>query len=317
MGQIVAAQIGNRHLAEDVVQHRGRHLDGVVALDQARGLEPGEGEGLDIFVQRYAILQADRDCDGEVVHQRAEGRAFLVHVDEDFADRTVLVLAGAQIDLVPADRRLLSIALAAARQAPAVGAPFDNALDDALGHHGRRGGRRFGNPFGHLGGFQIVLRQQAGGKRLAELRSVAVERIGLDTEAPGQHVGVLAGLDRRVVRHVYGLGDCARDEGLGRRHDLDMAFHRKAALAGAAAGIGAVEDRQMLVLEMRGAFQRHRTAAVVVGRVDFASAEAQRFQHVETDIVQLCVGETEDIAAEFLAQGPFVEGEADIEGVGQ
>jgi len=72
-------------------------------------------------------LQAERDRDGEVVHQRAEGRAFLVHVDEDLADAAVLVFAGAQIDLVPADNRLLGIALAAARQLLALAAPSRSA----------------------------------------------------------------------------------------------------------------------------------------------------------------------------------------------
>src|SRR3546814_1231852 len=85
-----------------VIEDRGRHLDGVVALDHARRLEPREGEGLDEFLERDAVLQADRDGDGEVVHQAAEGGAFLVHVDEDLAELAVLVFAGAQIDLVAA-----------------------------------------------------------------------------------------------------------------------------------------------------------------------------------------------------------------------
>jgi len=47
-------------------------------------------------------------------HQAAEGGAVLVHVDEYLADAAVLVFAGAQIDLVPADDRLLGIACGAA-----------------------------------------------------------------------------------------------------------------------------------------------------------------------------------------------------------
>jgi hypothetical protein len=49
------------------------------------------------FLERHAVLQAERDGDGEVVHQAAEGGAFLVHVDEDLAERAVLVFAGAQV----------------------------------------------------------------------------------------------------------------------------------------------------------------------------------------------------------------------------
>ena len=57
-----------------------------------------------------------RDRDGEVVHQRAEGGAFLVHVDEDLAELAVVVFAGVQIDLVAADGGLLDVALAAVGQ---------------------------------------------------------------------------------------------------------------------------------------------------------------------------------------------------------
>jgi hypothetical protein len=34
VGQVVAAQVGDRQLPEDVVEHRGGHLDGVVALEE-------------------------------------------------------------------------------------------------------------------------------------------------------------------------------------------------------------------------------------------------------------------------------------------
>ena len=112
VGEVVAAEIGDGQLAEDVVEDRGGVLDGVVALHQAGRLEAREGEGVDVLLERHAVLQAERDGDGEVVHQRAEGGAFLVHVDEDLAEPPVLVLAGAEIDLVAADGGLLRVALA-------------------------------------------------------------------------------------------------------------------------------------------------------------------------------------------------------------
>src|SRR3546814_2570238 len=90
---VVAAEVGDRKLPEDVVEHGCRHLDGVVAVHHARGFETRESVGLDVLFKRHAVLQADRDGDGEVVHQAAEGGAFLVHVDEDLADRAVLVFA--------------------------------------------------------------------------------------------------------------------------------------------------------------------------------------------------------------------------------
>ncbi len=139
MREVVAAEIGDGELAENIVEDRGRVLDRVIALDEARRLEADEGEGLDIFLERHAILQAKRDGDGEIVHERAEGGALLVHVDENLAQAPVLIFAGAQIDLVPADDGLLRIALAAVGQPLALAVtldPLDYALDDLLGDRG-------------------------------------------------------------------------------------------------------------------------------------------------------------------------------------
>ena len=83
--------------------------------------------------------------DGEIVHHGAEGGAFLVHVDEDLAEAPVLVFAGAQIDLVAADDRLLGVALAAVRQLLALADALDDALDDLFGHRRRAGRRRLGD----------------------------------------------------------------------------------------------------------------------------------------------------------------------------
>ena len=69
MRKIVAAEIGNREFAENVIQHAGRVLDGVVADYQAGRFEPRERECVHEFFQRHAILQPDRDRDGEIVHQ--------------------------------------------------------------------------------------------------------------------------------------------------------------------------------------------------------------------------------------------------------
>ena len=118
-------------------------------------------------------------------------------------------------------------------------------------------------------------------QRLRELGAVAVERVGLERELPGQQVGRLAVLDRGVVRHVDGLGDRARDERLRRRHHADVALDREVALAGAAARIGAVEHRIVLGLEVRRAFDRHRAADVDVGGLDLALGEADVRQQVE------------------------------------
>ena len=103
----------------------------VVALHRARRLEAGEGEGVDILLERHAVLQAERDRDGEVVDEGAQRRAFLVHVDEDLAEAAVVIFAGAQVHLVAADHRLLGVALAAIRHLLAL-AHHDDALDQLL-----------------------------------------------------------------------------------------------------------------------------------------------------------------------------------------
>ena len=118
-------------------------------------------------------------------------------------------------------------------------------------------------------------------QRLRELRAVAVERVGFEAELPGQHVGLLAVLDRRVVRHVDGLGDGAGDERLRRRQHADVAVDREVALAGAAARIGAVEHGVVLGLQVRRAFDRHGAADMDVGGLDLALGEAEMRQQVE------------------------------------
>jgi hypothetical protein len=77
VGEVVPAKGGDRELAEDIVEDRGRVPDRVVALNKARRLEAGEGEGVDVFLKRHTISQPDRDRDREIVHQAPEGRALL------------------------------------------------------------------------------------------------------------------------------------------------------------------------------------------------------------------------------------------------
>ena len=130
MGEIVTSQIGHSQLTKNVVQDRRCHLDGIVAGDHTGWLKARESEGLHVFVQRHAVLQANGNGNREVVHQRAERGTFLVHVDEDFRQTSVLVFAGVQIDFVAADGGFLDIALSPVRRADAL---RDIPLDDALG----------------------------------------------------------------------------------------------------------------------------------------------------------------------------------------
>jgi hypothetical protein len=111
-----------------------------------------------------------------------------VHVDEDLAQANRLVFAGAQIDLVAADDRLLGIALAAFGQFFAVAADDfldDHLLDDLLGDDW---------PFpaacrGRTSSASSSSSTSAEAKRLRQLRAVAVKRIGLDAQRMRQFIG--------------------------------------------------------------------------------------------------------------------------------
>ena len=320
MREIVTPGVGDREFAEHVVEDRGRRLDGVVALHEASRLEAREGEGVDVFLQRHAVLQAERDRDGEVVHHRPEGRALLVHVDEDLAEAAVLVFAGAQVNLVPADDRLLGVALAAARQLLALAHLLD-ALDDALDDLLRdlrhpRGGRHGNQRLDRVVRILFFVFDQRRIQRLAELRAVAVEGVRLQRELPREQVGRFAILDRGLVRHVDRLRDRARDEGLRRRHHADVALHREVALAEAPAGVRAIEHRIVLELEVRRAFQRHRAADMDVRGLDVLLREAEEGQELEGHVRELGIGHAESLHR-LIAEGPAVEGELDVEGRGE
>ena len=97
-----------------------------------------------------------------------------MHVDEDLAEAAVVIFAGAQIDLVAADDRLLGVALAAVGQLLALaqhGDALDDLLDDLLGE--LRGARRGGALDEGLDRvvFVVFIGDQLRVERLAELAS--------------------------------------------------------------------------------------------------------------------------------------------------
>jgi hypothetical protein len=106
-------------------------------------------------------LQAHRHRDGEVVHHRPEARAFLVHVDEDLAQRAVLVFAGAQVDLVPADDGLLGVALAALRHLLAVARTISLTTTFSTIFSASTCAFSCGCRFRALGGLLVILDQRA------------------------------------------------------------------------------------------------------------------------------------------------------------
>src|SRR5258708_37154035 len=74
----------------------------------ACGLESGVDEFVDQRLKWYAVLQADRHRKREAVHEAGKRRAFLGHLNENFAGLSGLVHANGNVALVPADGKLVS-----------------------------------------------------------------------------------------------------------------------------------------------------------------------------------------------------------------
>ena len=305
VGQVIPAQIGDAQLAEHIVQDRGGRAHGVVAGHRPRWLEPGEDEGLDELVQGHAVLQADGDGDGEVVHQRSEGRAFLVHVDEDLAELAFVILAGVQIDLVAADRGLLDIAFAAVRQLAALALALHHPLDDPLFRRGRRGGRRRPGAKRFSPG-RFSHRRQV--ERLIGRRLGALDAHGAD---PGVSRMGHQGLNV-VQAGVPGEGEFGQSR--LRQGRLDV--RQQGEIGPWPQVIGGKEDRllggvQVWPLQAVGA------QGVGLGCRDLGLGEAHDAQGVEPRIVQVLARRPQDVGQEALANHLGAEGLAQGQAIGQ
>src|SRR3954452_14831084 len=93
-----------------------------------------------------------------------------------------------------------------------------------------------------------------------------------------------------------------------------MALDGKGTLALAAAGGGAIKDGKMLGIEAGGAFERHRSAGIFIGKLDVAPRKTDLGQEIEIRLVEPLSPKLQHVNAESLPQRPFVEGEFDVEG---
>ena len=196
-----------------------------------------------------------------------------MHIDEDFAQLAVLILTGAQIDLMSAHNCLLRIAPTPLRHFLTVRADhlFDHHFfDDFLCQNrgfllGRAGGQ-------NLFGFLIIFDKRSG-QRLRKFRAIAIQGIGLDPQRPAQFIGCLTLLNGCVIGHIDGFGNCTRDKGLCGGHHIDMAVNTQISLTLFPASIGAIEDAVMLLFQVWCTFQSHCAADMVICRVDIRTAE--------------------------------------------
>ena len=213
-------------------------------------------------------MQAHRDSRAEGVHQAADRAALLRHRDEELARTAVVVEAHGDVALVAAHVELVGHAAAG------VGEPFAP--------------RRCR----HLGRGLVGLGARIEG--LALLRPVTIDGQRLEAEPPALHVGTGDVGRRRLAGHVHGLGDGARDEGLRRSHHLHVRLPGDAPLAEPRLE-RTVEDRQVLVLEARGAFDRVVLVDVGEHRFDrwlVVAERAERERHrLVDDLEHAAAGE--------------------------
>ena len=243
--------------AEDVVDDGLGHRNLRVA-GPAGGLEADVLELVHIGLEGDAVLEGDGDGQGEAVHHAGEGRAFLGHGDENLARLPVRVEPDGDVALVAGDGELVGDGLAGGRQLAPIEGPGDPR----------------GRSPGAEGGFHLDF---LGGKGLDPLGGVAVDGDGLQPQAPGLEVGLHNLFHRSLLRHVDRLGDGPADEGLHGGHHLEVAAVSDG--AGAAGRLErAIEDGQVLLLQVRGGLDGAGAVNVVDDVADLAGGVAQPLQ---------------------------------------
>ena len=93
-----------------------------------------------------------------------------------------------------------------------------------------------------------------------------------------------------------------------------MAIDAQEPLAKTAARVGAIKDRQMLIFEMRRAFQRHRPTDMGIGVFNLFFCEAKGGEHIEIEIIQLRIAEAQNVTAEIITKAEAVKRELNVEG---
>ena len=107
--------------------------------------------------------------------------------------------------------------------------------------------------------------------------------------------------ERSVSRKVDRLRDGTGKEWLSGGHHADVALGGDESLPFLAALVGAVENGQVLRLEMRCTLDGHGAADVLVSFLDLVAGEAEVAEHVEGPVVQFVFGDAEGLLAEFVA----------------
>ncbi len=115
------------------------------------------------------------------------------------------------------------------------------------------------------------------------------------------------------IGHVDGFGDGAGEEGLGSRHDAEMALEGNEPHAFLSTFIGAIENRVMFFFQLGRLFDGHGAAAVLVGLLDFLVREAEMLQQIKVPCVHGLLVHMQVLSEEPIAQGIPIKREFDIE----
>ncbi len=96
-----------------------------------------------------------------------------------------------------------------------------------------------------------------------------------------------------------------------------MAVNTQETLTFFATRVGAIKDLIVLFLQMWRAFQRHRSAHMVIRRLNILTGKAKMREQAKARIVQLFLRNAQHIGAELFAQGPLIEHKPNIKSRGQ
>lgn len=132
MDEIVALKVFKGEEAEDVVEDGCGLLD-IGVVDNAAGLEAGEGKFLNELLQRNSILQADGYGYGEAIEKATHGGSFLGHVYKYLTEGTVVVLTCSEEYGLTAHLALEGVATALGRELLTLDYAAEAALEGGIG----------------------------------------------------------------------------------------------------------------------------------------------------------------------------------------
>src|SRR5216684_2391323 len=104
--QIVSGNKSSAHPPRDVIQHR-RNKSNIRICGDTRWFEPCVQQLVHEYLQRHAILQAQRNGQRQTVHHAGKRRAFLGHLHEDLARPAVLIHPNGDVAFVPPHAELV------------------------------------------------------------------------------------------------------------------------------------------------------------------------------------------------------------------